>query len=82
MNPPLYRLSEILEPIAVRDHYGQWHLDRDAQTLTLSADSPSGYQYVINLAELNTSGEMLDIRKERHRMRLQVGGDSLEDDLQ
>jgi hypothetical protein len=63
LNPKaaLYRLSEILEPIAVRDDYGHWHLDRDAQTLTLSADSPARYEYVINLAELNTSGEMLDL---------------------
>jgi len=44
----------------VLDDYGFWHLDRKLLTLTLSADSPSGYEYEIDLERFVSSGEMLD----------------------
>jgi hypothetical protein len=45
----------------VRDDYGWWHLDRENLTLTLYRNSPSGYDYEVDLEWLTTSGAMLDI---------------------
>jgi hypothetical protein len=45
----------------VRDDYGWWHLDRENLTLTLHRNSPSGYDYEVDLEWLTTSGAMLDI---------------------
>src|SRR5215813_5452965 len=33
----------------IQDDYGYWHLNRKLLTLTPSADSPSGYEYEIDL---------------------------------
>jgi hypothetical protein len=45
----------------VADNYGGWSVDREELYLTLSADSPSGYEYNIPLESMSTSGEMLDM---------------------